>query len=290
MRQHKILIRTLLILSIFNFALAAPAGVRARPEVHLGVGVIRNVPTASQKRGDPWDWGRTPSEPAPNYAPAPSPDLADILSQIPDTNSPPLIPDYVPDHEHEPTSSPDSTGIPPQIVYVDTPSPTPDHGPPQIVYVDTPSPTPDHGPPQIVHIDSPSPTPDYSLPPSPDNTGSAVPSELWDNVAGSLPRLPSLPTPPHPSQPGPSEDHSPNPSGPSANPDTPPATGSTDNQPAPPQSPEVDPQVHSMLNPEPFPAEFWDKVLKGMFKRRISGSDAVNLARKDTRSGIFQPS
>jgi hypothetical protein len=35
---------------------------------------------------------------------------------------------------------------------------------------------------------------------------------------------------------------------------------------------------------EPFPAEFWDKLLKGRIKRRISGSDAVNLVQKDPRN------
>jgi hypothetical protein len=71
------------------------------------------------------------------------------------------------------------------------------------------------------------------------------------------------------------------------NPDTFLATGSTGNPPTPPQSPEVDSQMHSLLNPEPFPSEFWDKLLRGKFKRRISGSDAVDLAQKDTRSRIF---
>jgi len=45
--------------------------------------------------------------------------------------------------------------------------------------------------------------------------------------------------------------------------------------------------MHYLLNPEPFPTEFWDDVLKGKFKRRISGSDAVNLAQKDIRSLKF---
>jgi hypothetical protein len=50
MRQHKILTRTLLLLSIINFALAAPAAVRERPEVRLDANVTRNVTAASQKR------------------------------------------------------------------------------------------------------------------------------------------------------------------------------------------------------------------------------------------------
>jgi hypothetical protein len=100
-------------------------------------------------------------------------------------------------------------------------------------------------------------------------------------VAGSLP--PPLP-PPHPSQPGPSEDRFPPGS---VNPDTSLATGSTGNQPTRPQSPGVDPEVHSALNLELFPTEFWDNFLKGKFRRRVSDSDAVDLAQKDTRSQIF---
>jgi hypothetical protein len=39
MRQHKILTRTLLLLSIISFALAAPVAVRERPEVRLDANV-----------------------------------------------------------------------------------------------------------------------------------------------------------------------------------------------------------------------------------------------------------
>ena len=42
----------------------------------------------------------------------------------------------------------------------------------------------------------------------------------------------------------------------SMNPDTLSSTGSTDNQPTPPQSPGVDPEIHSLLNLEPFPLNF----------------------------------
>jgi hypothetical protein len=43
--------------------------------------------------------------------------------------------------------------------------------------------------------------------------------------------------------------------------------------------------MHSLLVPEPFP--FLSEFLEGKFGRRSSGSDAVNMAQKDTRSGIF---
>ena len=57
MRQHKILTRTLLILSIINFVLAAPAAVRGRPGVRLDGNVTGNVTAASQKRAGSMDEG-----------------------------------------------------------------------------------------------------------------------------------------------------------------------------------------------------------------------------------------
>jgi hypothetical protein len=63
------------------------------------------------------------------------------------------------------------------------------------------------------------------------------------------------------------------------NPDTLSATGPTGDQPT--EGSGIDPDMHHLLNPEPFPTEFWDKVLKGKFKRRIYGADVVNVAQKD---------
>jgi hypothetical protein len=106
--------------------------------------------------------------------------------------------------------------------------------------------------------------------------------------AGSMPVASSLSPPPspssYPSQPGPSEDRFPSPSVSSVIPD---ATGPTGHQPTLPQSAGVDPETHSLLNPEPFRIGILGKVLKGKLKRRISSSDAVNLAWKDTRSRNF---
>ena len=55
-------------------------------------------------------------------------------------------------------------------------------------------------------------------------------------------------------------------------------TSSSDSNPTPPQSPELDPEIHSLLNPEPFPTDFWDEFFKGRIKRRMSDFDAVDLA------------
>ena len=98
MRQHKILTRSLLILSIVNFALAAPVAVRERSGVRLDANVTRNVTAASQKRWDPpSDEGEIPS---PNllgthYSPPPSPDLQAIILELPKSDSapPPATPD-----------------------------------------------------------------------------------------------------------------------------------------------------------------------------------------------------
>ena len=82
MRQYKILTRTLLILSIINFALTPTAAIRERLEVHLDSKGTRDVTAASQKRWDPLDWGGSPNVPGLVHAPPPSPDLTDILGQM----------------------------------------------------------------------------------------------------------------------------------------------------------------------------------------------------------------
>ena len=261
MQQHKILTRTLLILSIINFALAAPVAVRGRPEIRLYANVTSNVTAASQKRGDSSSMEGSTNVPEPGHAPSPSPDLTGILSQTAYADSPP--------------PTPDSPGPLTGSDYVA------DHLPPPSPLTDILS--------QIPHVDTP-PTPD-TPPESPEwITGSRM-SVGSMPVAGS-PYWFSPPSPlPHPSQQGPSDNRFP--SGFGYSPPPPPSPypsqpGPLDgNQLTPPQSPGVDSDVHSLLNPEPFPTDFWDSVLKGKFKRRISGSDSVvNSAQKDTRSQI----
>jgi hypothetical protein len=249
MRQLKILTRTVLILFIINVALAAPVAVQGRPEVRLDANVTKNVTTAPQKRQGPLGEGGSTNVHWPDHAPPLSPDSTHILSQIPYADSAPHTPtpDYVP--YHTPPPSPDLTDILSQIPHVDTPPESPEW-----------------------------------------ITGSRM-SVGSMPVAGS-PYWFSPPSPlPHPSQQGPSDDRFP--SGFGYSPPPPPSPypsqpGPLDgNQLTPPQSPGVDSDVHSLLNPEPFPTDFWDSVLKGKFKRRISGSDSVvNSAQKDTRSQI----
>jgi hypothetical protein len=298
MRQHKILTRILLILSIINFALAAPAA-RWRPEVRLDANVRRDVTAASQKPGSSLD--------GPDHAPAPSPDFTDTLPQTPYADSPPLTP--TPDHapDHAPAPSPDLADI---LSHAHTP-PTPGYAPD---YALTPSPDLTDILPYYANLPPTTPTSEHALDhepaPSPDLAGilpyadstPPTPGYAPDHAPAPSPDLTNIlswygnsPTPDH------GLDHVPAPSPDLADilseiphADSTPPTGSRGNHqtPTPPQSPgveSVDPGTHSLPNLQPYPAEleFWDKVFMGKFPRRISGSDAVNLAQKDTRSRIF---
>lgn len=285
MRQLKILTRILLILSTINFALAAPVEVRERPEERLDADVIRNVRTLSQKRWLSDDEGELPLPIVPGsypyYAPPPTPDLTDILHQMASTDNhghpsmPPPTPDspgslsgfVQPNLDHAPPPTPGLTEILSQIAYTDRPPPTPDTGSsPASDHVLPPVPSQGHAPPdstdvwsQILQIANQMDTPPSS-PSSP------------EPMAGSLPPLLHSP---HSSQQGPSEDRFQGSSGFSVRPGT---LSSTGDQLTPPQDPGVDPETDSLLNPEPFPTGFWEELWKGKIKRRMSSSDAVNLA------------
>jgi hypothetical protein len=292
MGQLKILTRILLILSTINFALAAPVKVRERPEERLDADVTRNVRALSQKRWLSDDEGELPLPIVPGshsyYAPPPSPDLTDILYQMASTDShlpmPPPTPPPAPDSpgsfsgfvqpnvDHAPLPSPDLTDSLSQTAHTLWSLPA---------YTDRPPPTPDTGS---------SPASDHVLPPVP-SQGHAPPdsTDVWaqilqiakqmdtppsspESMAGSLsPPLHS----PHSSQQGPSEDRFQGSSGFSVRPGT---LSSTGDQLTPPQGLGVDPETDSLLNPEPFPTGFWEELWKGKIKRRMSSSDAVNLA------------
>ena len=301
MRQHKILIRAILVLSIISFALAAPVAVRGRPEVRLDANVTRNVTAASRERrgSDESDEGESTN---PDHAPPPSP-LSDILSQIAYADTPPPTPehsglltgsDYVPGfspHHSQPgpSTQPPSplTDILSQKAYGDSLPPTPD-APGSYLPL-----SPDL--PVAGSLSPPPPSPHHSQPgesaPPPSPLTDFLSQEAYTDRPSPIPDNPGALTgwdyvPPSPGSPtGPSEDRFPSPSGSSVNPDTLSATGPTGNQPT--EGLGMDSDMHHLLNPEPFPTEFWDKVLKGKFKCRIYGSDVVNVAQKDTRSRIF---
>ncbi|KAI0271029.1 hypothetical protein BGY98DRAFT_217877 [Russula aff. rugulosa BPL654] len=171
MRQHKILTRAILVLSIINFALAAPVAVRGRPEVRLDANVTRNVTASSRERRDS-DGSDEGGSTNPDHAPPPSP-LADILSQT---------------------------------AYADTPPPTLEHSGLLTGSDYVPGFSPHHSQPGP-STQLPSPLTDIlsqkaygdSLPPTPDTPGSYLLLSPELPVAGSLSPLPPSP---HHSQPG----------------------------------------------------------------------------------------
>lgn len=298
MRQQKLLTWTLLIPSIISFAFAAPAAVRERHEVRLDVNVTRNMSAMSQKRADSLDEGST-NVPGPDHVPPPSPD---ILSQMP--HSDPL--DWgggspnMPGLDHTQPPSPDLTDILLQIWQKDEQI---QQMAEQHRYPNTPPP-PSDSPGSLAGSDdvpsslrsptgfqtgqtggsplSPLPHPGPLEGPLPSLSGWAV-NPGTASSTGRQPTLPQspngFPLPPLP-RPGPSEDSFP--PGFPMSPDTLSSTGSTG-----PHSPGVDPEIYSLLNPEPFPTAFWDKFWRGRIKRRISGSESQNLAQKDPRSRVF---
>jgi hypothetical protein len=95
MRQHKVLTQILLILSIFNFTLAAPTAVRERPEVRLDAKVTRNVKAASQKRRDLLDESGSMNVLGPDHAAPPSLDPIDSKHYMAaDRPQPPVLTEY----------------------------------------------------------------------------------------------------------------------------------------------------------------------------------------------------
>ena len=294
MRRYMTFARIFLILSIINFARAAPVVVRGVHEVHVNVvDVAEDGAATSQK---PWDSGRR-----------------DWLANAADETSSPTTP-RSPDLDHSglhgPRSSTRLNNAPPSSALSTGPhprskdgSPPPSSGPA--------SPLADYSWPSQVQANDPRPpSPDYSTnqlqphPPSPDySSGSqfqsdssrpSTPDSSWasqlqaDNPRPSSPyflspsRLPagnSLPRPNSPSE----------------------STGS--NQPEYPRPTELETKdfLSQLLHPvsshptEPETKDFLGLFLKGIIKRRISGSGTLNSAQEsqgtiDTRSYVFASS
>src|SRR6266849_632413 len=106
MRQHKMLTRTLLILSIINFALTAPVAVRRGPEVRLDANVSGKVTAASQKWQDSLDkrGSKSTNLHGPNNAP-PDKLLARYLSPSSESSEYVEPPYYVSSSSDSPTGS-----------------------------------------------------------------------------------------------------------------------------------------------------------------------------------------
>ncbi|KAI0281167.1 hypothetical protein BGY98DRAFT_1095108 [Russula aff. rugulosa BPL654] len=312
MRRHKILTGILLILSIIKLTLAAPAAGQwdwGSPNVpepdHAPPPSPDPTDLLSQILNIPWSQIAQITEQLAGQhrhadRPPPPPDIPGLLtgSRLPVAGSlsPPLPP---PPHPSQPGPSedrssgpqgspvkaysfssinnyhvPPNPGWPTGLRLPMGSMPVAGSGPPPLSPPPHPRPSEDYfpGPPGFPERTYTlfSSTGNHYVPPSPGwPTGSRLP-------VGSMPMVGSLspppPPPPHLSQPEPSEDRSPGLLGFSAEPDTPSSTGSNE---TPPQSPGLDSEMHSLLNPEPFPSEleFWDKVLEGKIKRRMSGFD-----------------
>ena len=297
MQQHKILTWTLLILSIINFAPAAPVAVREGPEVRIDATVTRSVTATPQKRG-------SGESPLPNVnVPLPGPDSShstDILSQTP------VAEQHIADNSRPPPDNPESsTG--PRLPVKSMPVAFSLSPPPQRM--------------RIMPVLNAVPL--RALPPHPYSTHWSPkvppnPGELSGSPVVLMPATGSHSLPPgrwsivnipgaaH----GPPQDM-PNPGKPSGSPVVlMPATGSHSLPPerwsilsihgaahGPPQDmypthwrvgsppPRIPPQGSQSpgADPEALLAEFWDNLLKGKIKRRMYGSDAVTSDQEDPK-------
>jgi hypothetical protein len=288
MRCCKI-ITWILILSIINFALGAPAAIRERLDMSVDVDVAEGGTATWQKRYDPlddWSTTTTPSSLSPS-------DLDRFWEELGEEQNgwyiPPLTPESPASTESVDSSPGSPTGSHPGPTDGYPLHPLPHPGPSESRFPSPPGwsvntdallstghqPTPPQSP------TGSSPLPPLPHPgPSEDRFPSTL--GLLENL-GTLSSTGYQPTPLQAgssplSHPGSSEDHCPSPHCWLATSDTLSSTGS---QPTPPQSPALDPVTPPPPSPEPPPDEFLDRLLKGKIKRRISGSGTVDSALTD---------
>jgi hypothetical protein len=271
MRRHKIVVHIIfLILSVINFALAAPLSVR---------GIAEDVTTMSRKRWNPSDEWWTNS--------------ADR------TNTPPRLgssdSDYRSEQElrpHDPRSPVDPNPSAPS-------QPQPSMGSADSDVGSNTTPQPSLGS-IVTDSDNSHPLPARSPPPGHDN-----PSGIDLNLAlGPGPTV-DQPPPAPPSDPGPSKrPYSPSDPGPSTwglGPSDPGSSTWTYPPPDPGPSPSRRPHSPSdsdpsswahdpgLPNPGPLqhePEYIFSELFRGKFKRRISGSRSVNAAQRDFRGTL----
>jgi hypothetical protein len=269
MRRCRI-VTWILILSIVNFALGAPAAVREGLEMSVDVDVAEGGTATSQKRYDPLDsdaWSTTNAADRPLTPPSPTPsevdrlrqevaeqDLDFLCAENPEECFGPI------DSESEGSNEPNYTPSNPGLSTGSHPGPT--GGSPL-------PPLPRPGPSEVRFPSSPG----FSGNP---DTMSSTGHQLTppQSPTGDSP----LPLP----HPGPSKGRFPSPPGFSVNPDM----SSTGHQPTPPQSPTGDSPLPPLPHPGPSgsPHGYLDDVLKDKIKRRISGSGAMDSAQRDPRS------
>jgi hypothetical protein len=283
MRRCMAISRIFLCLSIVGFALAAPVVVRGMHEVHVNVADVTEDGTAtSQKRWDDW--------------------LANAADQTSALTAPRLYDSELhnPRPSKRPNNAPSSSALstgPHRRVEDDTPQPSswsPDYSPipwsPGQTLPSSPEyPRPtslstDYSPPPSTDNSRP-PSPDYSPPSSPPLTG---PHQFTDDHPLSIsdPPVPALPTEPETKDFLSQLDPPRAPPSP-AWPETKDFLSQLDppRDPPSPSEPETTKDFLSQLGPgssqashstESETKDFLSHFFKGKFKRRISGSGAVN--------------
>ena len=289
MRQYIIFTRVFLILSIFNFARAAPALVREVQKIRVDVDIDED---GRAKRWEPsahWltnaaDPSRAPTIPARGlqyyhwYGDYPPTDPSLDYSVSSPSESSTESPSNSPSTDHSPPSSPSTDRLPSGSSSTSHTSVSIDYSPPSSWSTDDPLPpalpqTPSYSPNSRLADDSHSrsSSPGYSPEPprsswstdnSPQSSSSTdhslfsidySPPSSWST--DNLPPQPLTPTPE--SLTGPHQ--------------------STDSHPPPSLRP---PNPAESVS-EPTSEDFLDNLLKGKIRRHISGFDAVNLAWRE---------
>ena len=290
MRQLKILTRTLLILSIIGFALAAPAAARDRPEGRFDVDITSSVAAASQKRWDPLD-GELPPPKVPtwDHPPPTSPNLAEILpeieGQLAKQNEYTDIPQHPPDGPESSTGSRLPVGSMPAAGPLSLP-PQPESQPLKKAKL-THAPPPNSDVASIMSqikeqlADQHRYTSSQGVPL--DSIGSFVWSQMPEKLAPaasslSRPKDPP-PSPPQPDLPRPRRGRPLGSLGKSKK------KASTGKLPTTPLKPGVNSETQSSLNLESLPADIKEAFLKGKFKPRsgpgLKVTDILTLISND---------
>jgi hypothetical protein len=232
MRQYITFARIFSVLSIINFALAAPVVVREVPEVHVNeVDVAEDSTAASQKRWEPWnDWltnvadhMSVPTIPAPRRLQ----DLQD-LNHYPRSTESNSAPSSPASSTGPRTRSPPGDSLPP------SPGPIDDLHPP--FYSSPPgasSPPGSDGSISADHSPAPAPAPSHWSPPSTSLTNPPAPLYSPPGASASPEPVGSPPTD-HPPAPPPPYHWSPPSASPSPEPDVSPLT---EHSPAPAPNP-----------------------------------------------------
>ena len=257
MRQYMIFTRIFLILSIINFARAAPALVREVHEVRVDVDVAED---GRAKRWEPWARFVTTSAADPSRVltiPA-----RGLQYYHPYGVYPPTDPASSESTDYSPPGSSESTDLP-----LPPALPSPNYSPNSWLADDShlrSSSSPEYSP------ESESSPSSWSISYSPPSSWSKDHSEYSSPSSGSTDYSPpsSWPTDPPPPQPLP------------VTPTTGPLTGphqSTDGHPPPSPGP---PNPAESVS-EPTSEDFLDKLLNGKIRRHISGPSAVNLALRE---------